>query len=54
MRKQKPMSPMPSGGDNTDGPKSPQVEKPNVDDLLKKMKKTDRDSAQRYKQRGGQ
>jgi len=42
----------PSGGG--EGPNSPKVDKPNVDDLLKKMRKVDPDQAKRYRQRTGQ
>ena len=40
----------PSGG----GPSSPKVDRPNVDDLLKRMRKVDPDQAKRYRQRTGQ
>ena len=36
------------------GPKSPKTEKPNTEELLKRMKSVDRDKARRYKQRAGQ
>ena len=36
------------------GPAAPKVERPNVDDLLKRMKKVDPDQAKRYRQRTGQ
>jgi hypothetical protein len=52
-RKPRPMPPTgPSGGG--EGPNSPQVDKPNVDDLLKRMRKVDPDQARRYRQRTGQ
>lgn len=53
-RKQKPNigSPSPNGTDS--GPKTPSVKKPEVDDLLKKMRKIDPDQAQRYRQRTGE
>lgn len=41
------------GGDES-GPGAPQVEKPDVKDLLKRMKKVDPDQAKRYRQRTGQ
>ncbi len=45
----------PSGpGGGGDGPSAPKVEKPNVDDLLKRMRKVDPDQARRYRQRTGQ
>jgi hypothetical protein len=45
----------PSGpGSGGDGPSSPKVDKPNVDELLKRMRKVDPDQAKRYRQRTGQ
>ena len=44
----------PSGGGGGDGPRSPQVEKPNTEELLKRMRKVDPDQAKRYRQRTGQ
>ena len=52
-QKTRPVAPPgPGGGD--DGPSAPKVEKPNVDDLLKRMRKVDPDQARRYRQRTGQ
>ena len=53
-QKRKINSPSPPSGGDDSGPKAPDVQKPNVDELLKKMKKIDRDVSERYKQRGGQ
>jgi len=44
-----PESPAPGGG-----PAAPKVDRPNVDDLLKRMKKVDPYQAKRYRQRTGQ
>ena len=50
----------PSGGGGPDspapggGPSAPKVDRPNVDDLLKRMRKVDPDQAKRYRQRTGQ
>lgn len=44
----------PAGGGGGDGPRSPQVEKPNTEELLKRMRKVDPDQAKRYRQRTGQ
>jgi hypothetical protein len=44
-----PEAPAPGGG-----PAAPKVDRPNVDDLLKRMKKVDPDQAKRYRQRTGQ
>jgi hypothetical protein len=52
-QKQRPAAPGAPQGDG-DGPSEPKVDKPNVQDLLKKMKKVDPDQAKRYRQRTGQ
>jgi len=54
MRKPHPVVPAPGGGGGGDGPRAPQVEKPNTEELLKKMRKVDPDQARRYRQRTGQ
>jgi hypothetical protein len=43
--------PSPGGGE---GPKAPEVDKPNTEELLKRMRKVDPDQARRYRQRTGQ
>ena len=54
-RIQKPQPRAPgSGGGGGEGPSAPKVEKPNTDDLLKRMRKVDPDQARRYRQRTGQ
>ncbi len=52
-QKTRPVTPSPSGGGG-DGPSAPKVDKPNVEDLLKRMKKVDPDQAKRYRQRTGE
>jgi hypothetical protein len=52
-QKKRPVMPG-SGGGGGDGPSSPKVEKPNVEDLLKRMRKVDPDQARRYRQRTGE
>jgi hypothetical protein len=52
-QKQRPAPPSPGGGGG-EGPREPQVEKPNTEDLLKRMRKVDPDQARRYRQRTGQ
>jgi hypothetical protein len=42
------------GGGGGDGPGSPKVDKPNTEELLKRMRKVDPDQAKRYRQRTGQ
>lgn len=55
MQKTRPTVPSPPGGGGTgEGPKSPAVEKPNTEELLKRMRKVDPDQARRYRQRTGQ
>ena len=55
-RTQKPPTPVPwepkqGGGD---GPRSPDVSKPDTKDLLKRMRKVDPNQSKRYRQRTGQ
>ena len=54
IRKPAPAMPSPGGGGGGDGPSAPKVEKPNTEELLKKMRKVDPDQAKRYRQRTGQ
>ena len=55
MQKPRTVSPAPGGGGGGgDGPKEPKVEKPNTDDLLKRMRKVDPEQAKRYRQRTGE
>ncbi|MEK7685950.1 MAG: ubiquitin-like protein UBact [Verrucomicrobiota bacterium] len=51
-QKTRPTAPSPGGGG--EGPVSPKVDKPNVEELLKRMRKVDPDQAKRYRQRTGQ
>ena len=55
-RIQKPVEPVPWGpkqGDG-DGPRSPDISRPDTKDLLKKMRKVDPNQSKRYRQRTGQ
>ncbi|MDQ2866818.1 MAG: ubiquitin-like protein UBact [Verrucomicrobiota bacterium] len=53
-RIQKPPTPWgPKQGDG-DGPRAPDVSRPDTNDLLKKMRKVDPNQSQRYRQRTGQ
>jgi hypothetical protein len=55
-RTQKPTSPAPwerKQGDG-DGPKAPDVKKPDTKSILDRMRKVDPDQARRYRQRTGQ
>ncbi|HVY68993.1 MAG TPA: ubiquitin-like protein UBact [Verrucomicrobiae bacterium] len=51
---QKPRPSVPGGGGGGEGPSAPKVDKPNVEELLKKMRKVDPEQAKRYRQRTGQ
>lgn len=42
------------GSGGGDGPTAPKVDKPNVQELLKRMRKVDPDQAKRYRQRTGE
>jgi len=53
IQKPQPANPTPGGGGG-DSPRPPRVEKPNTDELLKRMRKVDPDQAKRYRQRTGQ
>lgn len=54
LRRQKPIAPAAPGGGEGGGPAAPKVDKPNIDDLLKRMKKVDPEQAKRYRQRTGE
>lgn len=49
----RPLVPGPGSGGG-DGPAAPKVDKPNTEELLKRMRKVDPDQAKRYRQRTGQ
>ena len=54
-RRQRTTAPAPGGGGNDgDGPAKPEVDKPNTDELLKRMRKVDPNQARRYRQRTGE
>jgi hypothetical protein len=53
IQKPRPVMPAPSPGGG-DGPKEPKIERPNTEDLLKRMRKVDPDQARRYRQRTGE
>jgi hypothetical protein len=54
IQKPRPNIPSPQPGGGGEGPKTPDVQKPNTDDLLKRMRKVDPDQARRYRQRTGE
>ena len=49
-QKNRPLAPAGGG----EGPSAPKVDKPNTEELLKRMRKVDPDQARRYRQRTGQ
>jgi len=53
MQKNRPVSPA-GGGGGGEGPSAPKVDKPNTEELLKRMRKVDPDQARRYRQRTGE
>ena len=48
------LPPVPGGGGGERTQKNRKSEKPNTDDLLKRMRKVDPDQARRYRQRTGE
>jgi hypothetical protein len=46
--------PAPNPGGGGEGPKQPDIAKPNTEELLKRMRKVDPDQARRYRQRTGE
>jgi hypothetical protein len=54
IQKPRPVMPAPSPGGGGDGPKEPNITKPNTEELLKRMRKVDPDQARRYRQRTGE
>ena len=54
-RVQKPTVPWgPKQGGDGDGPKAPDISRPDTQDLLQKMRKVDPNQSKRYRQRTGQ
>lgn len=57
MRDRAPRPPKPLDGEDSaddQGPRRPKVERPNTDDLLRRMRRVDPNQARRYRQRTGQ
>ena len=55
-RAPRPTKPL-GGGDDAeqdDGPRRPKVERPQTDDILRRMRRVDPNQARRYRQRTGQ
>jgi len=53
-RKQRPPAEPSNPVEPSPGPRVPDVERPDVEELLKRMKKVDPDQAKRYRQRAGE
>ena len=55
-RKQKPVKPVEpgDGGDDNNAPKRPDVNRPDTQKLLKRMRRVDKDQSRRYRQRTGE
>jgi hypothetical protein len=49
-----PSDPITRKGGEEGGPTAPKVSRPDVNDLLKRMKRVDPDQARRYRQRSGE
>ncbi|HAM72918.1 MAG TPA: ubiquitin-like protein UBact [Verrucomicrobiales bacterium] len=54
LQRPQPPAPAPGGGGGGDGPRAPEVNKPNTEELLKRMRRVDPDQAKRYRQRTGE
>ena len=54
IHKPRPVMPAPTPGGGGDGPRAPNITKPNTEELLKRMRKVDPDQARRYRQRTGE
>ena len=55
-RKQRPVKPIEprDDGDDSNTPKRPNVNRPNTNELLKRMRRVDKDQSRRYRQRTGE
>ena len=55
-RKQRPVKPVEpgDGGDDSNAPKRPDVNRPYTQELLKRMRRVDKDQSRRYRQRTGE
>lgn len=53
-RRERPIDPLPAPPERESGPRRPDVESPEKDHLLKRMRKVDPKQAERYRQRTGQ
>ena len=55
-RKERPVKPIEpgDGGDENNTPKRPDVNRPDTQELLKRMRRVDKDQSRRYRQRTGE
>ena len=54
-RRERPTKPIgPGDGGDDDGPKRPDVNKPDTRELLRRMRRVDKDQSRRYRQRTGE
>jgi len=54
-RKQRPVRPfLPDDNGDDDGPKRPKIDRPNTKDLMRRMRRVDKDQSKRYRQRTGE
>jgi hypothetical protein len=54
-RIQRPVKPVePGGGGDDDGPKRPDVTRPDTRNLVRRMRRVDKDQSRRYRQRTGE
>ena len=54
-RAPRPVRPVDGGDkDQDEGPRRPKVERPNTEDILKRMRRVDPNQARRYRQRTGE
>ncbi|VVM05345.1 hypothetical protein MAMC_00516 [Methylacidimicrobium cyclopophantes] len=54
VQKNHPVVPGPGPGGEGPGPRAPRVDRPNTEEILKRMRKVDPDQAKRYRQRTGE
>ena len=45
---------LPDGDGDNEGPKRKEVNRPDTQELLKRMRRVDKDQSRRYRQRGGE
>ncbi|MCZ6677770.1 MAG: ubiquitin-like protein UBact [Candidatus Poribacteria bacterium] len=53
-RIQRPVKPVEPGDGDDDGPRRPEVTKPDTKNLIRRMRRVDKDQSRRYRQRTGE